>query len=204
MNIVDRERTLYEDVFDSIEKYKDHSPGEMFAAMFEEMIEAPSGEARAHLSVLDAGCGTGKGALALSKMGFRVQMCDITPNGLVEEAQSLPFSEACLWFPLGPQIRYLFGGKVDYVVCCDVLEHIPREYTMLTVARLLEVTGCAAFLSISLVRDNFGIWLGKPLHQTVEGFVWWRDNLNTVGEVIEARDLLNTGVYLVKPRGFRC
>jgi hypothetical protein len=31
-------------------------------------------------------------------------------------------------------------------------------------------------------------------------FVWWRDQLATVGELVEARDLLHAGAFLVRAR----
>jgi hypothetical protein len=80
------------------------------------------------------------------------------------------------------------------------MEHIPPAFTMLVVARLLEVARSGAFFSISLVPDAFGAWVGKPLHQSVQSFTQWRDQLATLGEVLECRDLLTTGVYFVRPR----
>jgi hypothetical protein len=65
---------------------------------------------------------------------------------------------------------------------------------------LLEVARRGVFLSISLMPDQFGKWIGKPLHQSVQTFPEWRDQLAAIGRVIEARDLLHTGIYLVEPR----
>jgi len=187
-----RERVLYEDVFDTITHYAEYSPGNDFAPLFVEM--AVSGSCSLfNASILDAGCGTGRGALALKEEGFvDVSMCDITPFGLLPEARQFPFYEAVLWQRL--------PRSYDFVYCCDVLEHIPKEYTMLVVSRLLEASRLGVFLSISLTRDVMGMWVGKPLHQTVESFVWWRDALDSIGRVVEARDLLNTGLYLLEPR----
>jgi hypothetical protein len=65
---------------------------------------------------------------------------------------------------------------------------------------LLEVARRGVFLSISLMPDEFGAFVGKRLHQSVQTFVQWRDQLHAIGTVVEARDLLHCGVYLVKPR----
>ncbi len=70
---------------------------------------------------------------------------------------------------------------------------------MLTVFRLLEVARRGVFLSIALEPDVFGAWVGKSLHQTVQSFTWWRDNLATLGTLKESRDLLNAGVFLLEP-----
>jgi SAM-dependent methyltransferase len=208
-SILDAERQKYEDMW-TVDAYASHSPGEMYAPLFLDMIggsplglafEHPNGlRVRPPYTILDAGCGSGKGALALHAAGFRIlSMCDLTGDGLVPEARSLPFVKACLWEPLLQQVHFAPGGKFDYVYCCDVLEHIPTAFTMLVVSRLLEVARFGVFLSISFQPDVMGAWIGASLHETVQPFVWWRDNLNTVGRLVEGRDLLNTGVFLVKP-----
>jgi hypothetical protein len=89
---------------------------------------------------------------------------------------------------------------VDWVYCCDVLEHVPPQFTMLAIDQMLRVARLGVFLSIALVPDQFGVWVGEALHQTVQPFVWWRDSLREVGEVVDARDLLIHGVYVVRPR----
>jgi SAM-dependent methyltransferase len=188
MSIVDTERRTYEDAW-SLPAYSQHAPGEAYLPIALDLI----GPARG--TVLDAGCGSGKGALALRAAGFDVRMVDLTPAGLVPEAQALPFTEAALWSDLAAQI-----GQTDWVYCCDVMEHVPPAFTMLVAARLLAVARQGVFFSISLVPDSFGAWVGTPLHQTVQPFTWWRDHLGALGHVRECRDLLNAGVYLVEPR----
>jgi SAM-dependent methyltransferase len=183
-----RERETYESVWGMLPTYGDHAPGEQHLALFQEMAGAASG------SVLDAGCGSGKGALALAAAGFDVTLCDITPDGLVDQARRLRFVNACLW----SNLPTVLPASVDYVYCCDVLEHIPTEYSMLVLRRLLDVADRGVFLSIALVPDQFGVWVGKPLHQTVRPFTWWRDRLRDIGELVECRDLLTTGVYFAR------
>jgi SAM-dependent methyltransferase len=146
-------------------------------------------------SVLDAGCGTGRGALALQKLGFDVTLCDLTRNGLTASAEVLPFHETALW----ANLKRIVGFK-EWVYCCDVLEHLPTPFVMLAVSRLLEVCRRGAFFSIGLNQDNFGVWVGKPLHQTVLSFQDWRDALGEVGTLVECRDLHSVGVYLLQPK----
>jgi SAM-dependent methyltransferase len=193
-----QEASTYTDVW-AVSSYSDHSPGEQFASLFIDMAPIDTSRVRG-VTILDAGCGSGKGAVALQKLGFSVKMVDITAAGLVPAAKDIPFFEASLWDDLSTKIGYNFGGKVDYVYCCDVMEHIPPQFTMLVARRLLDVARRGVFFSISLVPDNFGIWIGKPLHQSVYPFTVWRDNLDAIGKVIECRDLLDTGLYYVEPR----
>jgi hypothetical protein len=129
-------------------------------------------------------------------------MCDITDYGLCDEAKTadIPFHQTALWDSLHVIANGVLGRKFDYVYCCDVLEHIPKEYTMLVISRLLEVTKRRLFLSIAHKLDIHGLWVGKHLHQTVEQFTWWRDNLSTLADMVECRGLMNSGLFLLSPR----
>lgn len=189
MTIQAQERTTYNAMWE-VQAYQERSPGEIYLPLFLDMAQPTM-----RGSILDAGCGAGKGAIALKAAGFEVSMCDLTPVGLTEFAKQLPFVETSLWSNLRRQV-----GFKDYVYCCDVLEHIPPTFTMLVISRLLEVSRKATFLSISLMPDMFGAWVGKPLHQSIQSFTQWRDQLNEIGHVKECRDLLGCGVYLVEPR----
>lgn len=190
ITLADRERETYEQIW-MLPAYAAHSPGEMYLPLFLDMTGT-----QMRTSVLDAGCGAGKGALALKAAGFdRVTLCDVTDAGLLPEATGLPFHQVALWDDLKRIV-----GPHDWVYCCDVLEHIPPTFTMLVISRLLEVARRGVFLSISLMPDGFGAWIGTPLHQTVQSFTQWKEQIAAIGEIVEARDLLNAGIYLVKSR----
>lgn len=192
------EQELYANMWGSVDDYAKHSPGVAYLPAFLQIIGDKRG------SVLDAGCGSGKAGLQLRNLDFDVTLCDLTDEGLVDEARELPFKSACLWHDLhlaAPR-TYVLRTPIPftYVYCCDVMEHIPPQFTMLCVQRMLDVVNEGVFFGISLVPDQFGIWMGRPLHQTVQGFEWWRDCLAELGNVAEARDLLTAGLYYVTPR----
>lgn len=189
-SIQEQERARYEDVWGTLTQYGDQAPGEQWAAAFMDIARPLR-----HATVLDAGAGSGKGALALSAHGLDVTLCDLTPDGLVDDARALPFASACLWSDLERAV-----GVHDWVFCCDVLEHVPTEFTMLAIARMLEVARRGLFCSITFEPDNFGQLLGAPLHLTVQPYSWWLTRLRELGAVIEARDLLESGLFLVVPR----
>lgn len=191
-----RERETYREMFESHEFYSNnYSPGEHAATLFADMACLDPAR-RFQGTALDAGAGRGKGALALARLGFAVTALDLDDFRLPEaRALTIPFVRACLWDDLRPH------GFFDHVYCCDTLEHVPPEFTMLVVSRLLAVARRGVFLSISLRPDNLGVWVGKPLHQTVRSFVWWRDNLRALGTLAEARDLILQGFYYMRPRG---
>lgn len=189
MSIIEREKETYQDMW-AVGSYADHSPGEMYLPVFLDMIHYQRSES----SVLDAGCGSGKGMIALEKAGFEyIVGYDLTRDGLIPEAQRFDVIEGCLWEDLPI-------GHFDYIFCCDVLEHIPTQYTMLVIAQLLKHVRQSAFFSISFQPDVMGAWVGKTLHQTVQPFIWWRDSLAAVGNLIESRDMLHSGCFLVRPR----
>jgi len=195
--IQQRERQKYDDLLLSVEQYGAFSPAERYLPVFLSLI----GEARG--TVLDAGCCTGKGGLFLQAHGFDVTLCDLTPSGLVDEARTLPFVQGSIWQDLSSIARakgHPCRTRFDYVVCCDVLEHLPTHFTMLAIEQLLRVTRHALFLSIGLVPDVFGVWTGTRLHQTVEPFQWWRDAIRELGHVTDARDLRESATFLVEPR----
>lgn len=193
--LVAAERATYDAMW-GVPDYAKTSPGEQLVPAFLEMAGLKTGKRQ---TVLDAGCGSGKGAVKLRDAGFEVTLADLTSAGLIPEAQDLPFLEMTLWDPVPTYKRSLLGRKYDWAYCCDVLEHVPPTFTMLVVSRLLEASRYGVFLSIALQEDNFGVWAGRPLHLTVQNFVQWRDQLNAIGRVKESRDLLMNGLYLVEP-----
>lgn len=191
MSLLARETATYTDVWQAVDTYGNHAPGEHYLPVFLSIV----GSERGH--VLDAGTGSGKGALALEKAGFRVTLCDMTDAGLVPDARRLPFRTASLWHPLRPLLP---SGSVDWVYCTDVLEHIPPQFTMLCVDQMLRVARRGAFLSVSLVPDSYGVFVGTPLHQTVQPYTWWQDSLGELGAVTDARDMGASATFYVVPR----
>lgn len=188
---------LYTDVWQTVEPYGDTSPGGQLVPRFLEMADLVTGRGR---TVLDMGCGNGKGATALVEAEFAVTMADVTDAGLPEGLTNLiPFRQACVWDDLRASLGYVRGGKFDYVYCCDVLAHVPLPFTMLAVSRMLDMTRRGLFLSMGLQADVHGFWVGRSLHQSVQSFTEWRDQLNAIGTVQEARDWLHTGLYYVVP-----
>lgn len=184
-----QQQDLYTAIWETSEAYRVHSPGETYVEKFLEMSGLRGG------TVLDAGCGSAAGALALEKYGFTPTLVDITASGIRLEASRMPFHRAALWEDLAA--RWPDGFLSVY--CCDVMEHIPEAFTMLVASRLLAVTQRYAFFSIALTPDQCGYQAGEPLHQTVKPYRWWRDHLKELGTIVKSRDLLSHGLFLVAP-----
>jgi SAM-dependent methyltransferase len=189
MSLVETERATYDEILGSVPQYREFSPGLRYLPVFKALATD-----RRPASILDAGCCTGKAGLALAQDGWDVTLADLTDAGLVPEASALPFYAVSLWHDL----RSI--GTFDYVYCCDVLEHIPPQFTMLVVDQLLRVSRAGVFLAVSLVPDHFGAWVGKPLHQTVQRYQWWKENLSELGVLYDARDLHATATFFLGKR----
>lgn len=182
----------------SLDAYRAESVGERMVPVFLDMARPRLFAENLHDSdsVLDAGCGTGRGAMALYTAGFHVDVvrgCDLV-DVLDDDARQFEFARANLWASPMSQSSI---GPVDWVYCCDVLEHIPEAFTMLAVRNLLSIARKGVFLTMSTGPDVHGVWIGEPLHQTVKPFTWWRKHLGAVGDMLQARDLLDHGAFLV-------
>jgi SAM-dependent methyltransferase len=212
------ETEVYQDVWDTFPAYGERSPGEFLAPVFHGLV-VESADPTPVKTVLDAGTGSGKGALALSLLGYEVALCDLTPAGLPEGmTDAFPYVTAPLWQDLRPvadaaATHYdarahdaedgpnpYHDRQFDYVFCCDVLEHLPEQFTMLAVDQMVRVARRGVFLAVFLMEDHAGHWVGADLHKCVRPYVWWRDALREVGHVLDARDVHGKAVFMVAPR----
>lgn len=183
MNIVEAERDKYTQIWDEVPEYRDYSPGLENFPRFMSIVQPKSNE-----TLIDLGCGTGEGGLAFREMGLDVAWLDITDAGLHVCVPREKFTQATLWAMPRKSFNYGF--------CCDVMEHIPPEFTMLVLDRI--TTMCrVSWFSISFLPDEFGKAIDQTLHLTVQPFNWWLDRLRMFGIVTEARDLCGVGVFVV-------
>lgn len=139
-------------------EYRIMSPGENVASTFVQLCR-PIGR------VIDFGCGTGRGSLAIAKeSNCELLLIDFTTNSRDPEAQHLPF--------LCADLSKTIPARGEYGFCADVMEHIPPELVEQTIKNIMEATPCT-FFQISLVPDNLGGLIGHPLHLSVHSFEWW-------------------------------
>jgi len=184
-----QERDKYHEIWTTVPEYRINSPGLKNVERFMKIMRPNEG-----YTIIDIGSGECKAGLEFEKFGLRSWYLDITDAAKPEEIKKEKFILSPLW---GNWKYPHSGSKWDYGFCCDVLEHIPPEYTMLCLANIIK--NCQiSWLQIALVEDVMGEAIGDVLHLTVRPFDWWLTRLGTLGTVLEARDLLETGLYVVQ------
>lgn len=186
-NLVEAERAKYQDIW-TFPEYARHTASLDHVDHFMRIIQPPS------LSTLiDLGCGSGAAGLEFKRRGLVVHWLDLTDAALADEVPRDRFIEQPLWsnWPNGKKVGW------DYAFCIDVLEHLPTEYVMLVLDKI--INSCrTSYLLISCMPDNFGQLIGKPLHLTVRPFEWWLERIASLGEVVDARDLTADGLFVVR------
>jgi len=180
------ERDKYQAMW-SHDAYHKVSPGLEMVDAFMRVIQPTPGE-----TLIDLGCGDGRAGLAFQTKGLRVTWLDFV-EVLDEKVDRGRFLNCPIW-----DYRWtkLFRSNWDYCYCVDVMEHLPQEYTMLSIERIAQACR-TAFIAIALLPDVNGQLIGQQLHLTVQPFAWWRDRIASICNLVDARDLCGRGLYLV-------
>lgn len=177
------EKKKYEDVWNHPE-YRVVAPGEDSTLTFLAQSNAQKGD-----TVIDFGCGTGRGAQSLKDSGLKVVGVDFASNCLDPQVD-IDFVEADL------TQRIPVSAKYGY--CTDVMEHLP-ENTVYTVIRNILDSATLVFFQISTVDDVMGVLVGAPLHLTVKPFSWWKEAFENCGaKIIWSADLGEAVQFYVK------
>lgn len=182
------EYAKYTQIWNEVPEYRNYSPGLENFPRFMDTIKPERGS-----TLIDIGCGTGEAGLAFREVGLDVSWIDITDAGLHEVLPRNRFIQTTLWSDWKSPYGY------DYGFCCDVMEHIPTEYVMLVLSRILN-TCRTTWFQIAFVPDEFGKAIDQPLHLTVKPFNWWLEHLESIGTVLDARDLCGAGIFIVGRR----
>lgn len=160
-------------------RYRAVSPGEHWATQFLEVARPER-----HADIIDFGCGTGRGALALALFGsLKVTMLDFTSNCLDPEvAQACETQPTRINFKLQDLTKPI-SVNAAYGYCSDVMEHIPTEDVPKVLRNILGSAN-KVFFGISTVDDHMGAIIGETLHLTVKPMVWWLEQLKAAGATI--------------------
>ena len=146
--------------------YRLIAPGEHEALEFLNQAKPEKGE-----SVIDFGCGTGRGARALQDAGLKVTAVDFADNCLDPDV-TVPFIQADLTQNIPVAAKYGF--------CTDVMEHLPPESVDLALKNVLN-SAAKVFFHISCIEDRVGAAYGETLHLSVHPYAWWKDALEKNG-----------------------
>lgn len=149
--------------------YRDRSYGEEIVDTFLDVAK-PDKEGR----IIDFGCGTGRAGLKLDQLGYHVVLVDFADNCRDQEAIFLQFVVHDLTEPLP------FKGDVGF--CSDVMEHIPTDDVETVLQNIFDATG-KVFFSIATIEDDFGQFIGAPLHNTVKPPEWWAERIRKFAHI---------------------
>ena len=191
-NVRPLEKDLYKMMWERPE-YRVVAPGENIAHEFLKQAKPKPGA-----TVLDLGCGTGRGGLNLAFFGgMDVTMVDFAGNCLdadivpMLEAQkhAIRLVEADLSEPL--------AVKAAYGYCTDVMEHIRPHHVDRVIDNCL--AACQhVFFQISTVDDICGVLIGHKLHLSVHPYKWWLQKFKEKDCVIHwSQETENTCLFYV-------
>lgn len=180
--LVEREREKYRAMW-SNEKYRKTAPGEFHVEQAIHHLGMSAGD-----SVIDFGCGTGRGAQRFQELGFQVTAVDFASNCL-DEGVKVPFVEACLW-DLPPM-------KAKFGYCTDVMEHIPMEKVM-DVLRGIHERCEAVYFNVATRDDSLGVLIGHKLHMTVMDAQAWLGVLRRFWSIVEMAESDGEATFICK------
>ena len=161
------EQAKYEKMWE-IDDYRKVAPGEQMFMHFIQQVKPKAGS-----TLIDFGCGTGRGGTMLALMGgLNVRLVDFAANCLDEEVkltiQNHPDRMQFTQWDLTKKMPF----SAVYGYCTDVMEHIPTEDVDRVLANVL-LSAQHVFFQICNTPDHMGERIGHPLHLTVKPYEWW-------------------------------
>jgi 2-polyprenyl-3-methyl-5-hydroxy-6-metoxy-1,4-benzoquinol methylase len=184
MSILTVERDKYATLWD-IPAYRDVTGGHR---LYERLAE--EGSFIPGRTVLDIGCGPGTLAKSAAEDGMHPTLIDFV-DARNADVKQYPFLCQSVWEPI--------EGHWDYGLCADVMEHIPEQFTMLAIRNMLDACSNVWF-NIATVPDHGGRLIGETLHVTVQPYTWWKESIEEIGEILDARHMIVQGMFHVRRR----
>lgn len=174
MSYIETEREKYEKVY-TIAEYGRKGHGAPLAPV----LFARSSPAL----MADFGCGRGFSIKPYISAGYKVipvDHCDVLDPQWRQHPNILPFWRANLWADSLPE--------VDYAICTDVAEHIPRDMVPAMIANIARHVRKGCLWTICHVQEVWGRKVGEILHMTVEPREWWEAELAKQWGTVELID----------------
>lgn len=159
----------------SLPQYRAVAPGELVADLFATMSKVGPDD-----TVIDFGCGTGRGARRVHELtGCQFLLLDFTENSLDADVATGG------WFMRAQHdLTAPIPARADHGFCTDVMEHIPPAQVD-DVIRNVMTAAKKVFFQISLIDDNCGALIGRPLHLSVHPAPWWAAAFQHLGYAID-------------------
>lgn len=172
------ERELYRQMWNT-PGYRNYSPGERCAQEFLDVAKPRRGA-----TVLDLGCGTGRGGLLLALIGgLDVTYVDFADNCLDDDIRPMLETQAHTMRFVEADLTKVLPVHAAYGFCTDVLEHIPPAQLDLVIEHCLRACQHVYF-QISTADDAFGAVVGHKLHLSVHPQSWWAEKFAEHGAMI--------------------
>ncbi len=177
-----KEKRKYSQLWSSVPEYREASAADLLAPAF---LSYFSEKIRAGQRVIDFGCGAGRSAIPFLSKGLQVDLVDFAEPCLDSDiflltaSKKARFWEACLW-NLPPDLP-----AADWIVCFDVLEHLPQEKIPATLQGMAQKMKRGGLFSIDLRSDRFGSDIGETLHLTLKPKEWWHKQLSASFIILE-------------------
>lgn len=172
------EQDIYQAMWQRPE-YRAVAPGEYCAQEFLRQARPPKGA-----SVIDFGCGTGRGALQLALFGgLDVTMIDFTNNCLDDDIRPILETQSHALRFIQADLTKQIPANAAYGFCTDVLEHIPPADVDKVLRNCLRAAQ-HVFFQIATEDDVCGAMIGHPLHLSVHPYAWWLAKFNELDCVI--------------------
>jgi 2-polyprenyl-3-methyl-5-hydroxy-6-metoxy-1,4-benzoquinol methylase len=193
-----REKQKYTQLWRSIPEYRKASAADLLAPAFLSYFDT---QIQPGQRIIDFGCGAGRSAIPFLSKGLQVDLVDFADPCLDIEiflrtaSKEVLFWEACLW-DLPRDLP-----TADWIICFDVLEHLPEEKVQATLEGMARRMKRGGFFSIDLCADRFGSMIGDILHLTLKPKAWWHKQVsaffNIRDELAGAEECL---VYVLGPK----
>lgn len=155
------------------DSYRTVSPGEITAQIFLEQAKPKRGA-----SIIDFGCGTGRGGLMLAVLGgMNVTLVDFVNNCLDSDIKDMLTTQSHMMKFVKADLEKHIPANAEYGYCSDAMEHIPPDKVDAVLNNILQ-SAQHVFFRIATTDDICGSLIGEELHLSKHPYSWWLEKFN--------------------------
>lgn len=142
---------------------------------------------------LDVGCGRANGVQYAREVGYDVYGCDIS-SGAVKCWEERGVSDYCSVCP-ADAMPYK-DNEFDFVLCSEVMEHIPEENTLATLKEICRVGSDKYLFTIAMTPEKIPVAGLIQSHINLHPPDWWVHKMEEAGMIIAGGGINDTGENL--------